>query len=91
MSNADIGKTLAAILKLNVPQKSNLTGRIISEAMTGGERPQSSKETLVSAPATNGLRTVLNYQQVGTVRYFDAGAVVGRTAGLDDGLPTGHR
>ena len=38
--------------------------------------------TMQSEPAANGLRTVLNYQQVGSTRYFDAAGFPGRTVGL---------
>jgi len=38
-----------------------------------------------SKPAANGLRTVLNFQRVGTQRYFDAAGFPGRTLGLDAG------
>jgi hypothetical protein len=36
-----------------------------------------------SKPSANGLRTVLNFQRVGTQRYFDAAGFSGRTLGLD--------
>jgi hypothetical protein len=36
----------------------------------------------VSEPAANGLVTVLNMQQVGQTRYFDAAGFPGRTVGL---------
>jgi hypothetical protein len=35
-----------------------------------------------SEPAANGLRTILNLQQVGSTRYFDAAGFPGRTVGL---------
>ena len=38
--------------------------------------------SIVSAPADNGLRTVLDVQAVGNVRYLDAGGFPGRTLGL---------
>jgi len=37
-----------------------------------------------SAPAEGGLRTVLDYQVVGTTRYFDAAGFPGRTVGLNE-------
>jgi hypothetical protein len=39
-SNADIGKTMAAILKLAVPDTGQLVGRVLSEAMPGGRMPE---------------------------------------------------
>jgi hypothetical protein len=41
--------------------------------------------TVTSDPAENGLRTVLDVQAVGDVRYFDAAGFPGRTVGLSMG------
>ncbi len=82
VSNADVGRTIAHILKVDVPAKGSLVGRVIDEAMPGGAMPRVEQRTEQSAPAANGLRTVLNYQQVGTTRYFDAAGFPGRTVGL---------
>jgi hypothetical protein len=38
---------------------------------------------VTSRPSVNGLRTVLNFQRVGTQRYFDAAGFPGRTLGLE--------
>lgn len=38
--------------------------------------------TLVSSPAANGIRTILNYQEVNETRYFDAAGFPDRTLGL---------
>lgn len=40
VSNADVGKTLAEILKLDIPIKGKLIGRVLSEAMSGGKAPK---------------------------------------------------
>jgi hypothetical protein len=82
VSNADIGRTIARILGLRVPNKGKLAGRVIVEAMPGGKLPAHVKRVLRSKPAGNGLRTVLQYQAVGKTRYFDAGGFPGRTIGL---------
>jgi hypothetical protein len=37
---------------------------------------------ITSEPAANGLATVLDMQQVGSTRYFDAAGFPGRTVGL---------
>ena len=42
------------------------------------------------SPAANGLRTILNYQQIGTVKYFDAAGFPGRTVGLDAAAVLGN-
>ncbi len=81
-SNADIGKTLARILKLKIPSKGKLIGRVLTEAMPGGAAPHYVAKVLSSEQSANGLSTVLDYQLVGTTRYFDAAGFVGRTVGL---------
>jgi hypothetical protein len=85
VSNADFGRTIAKVLKLNVPAKGQLLGRAIDEAMPNGQMPKVETHTLQSPPAANGLRTILNFQQVGTTKYFDAAGFAGRTVGLNAG------
>jgi hypothetical protein len=82
VSNADVGKTLAFILGLKIPNKGKLVGRVIAEAMPQGKTPAVIARTLRSAPSVNGLRTILVYQQVGLTRYFDVAGFPGRTVGL---------
>ena len=88
-SNADVGRTVKAIMGLDIRDKGVLAGRVLSEAMPGGALPEVKSFTVVSDPAANGLRTVLDMQSVGDVRYFDAAGFPGRTVGLSQspGLP----
>src|SRR5579864_1735817 len=81
-SNADVGKTLARILGLNIKDRGKLVGRVLTETMPGGAAPRSVGRAIRSAPGADGLRTVLDYQQVGNTRYFDAAGFPGRTVGL---------
>jgi hypothetical protein len=90
VSNADVGRTIAHILKLDISVKGRLIGRVIDEAMPGGLPPYVAARTLKSEPAEDGLRTILNYQQVGDARYFDAAGFPGRTVGLDAGTGTSN-
>jgi hypothetical protein len=83
VSNADVGRTIAAILKLDIPGPGKLLGRVISEAMPGGLMPTVVSRIRRSAPSSHGLSTVLRYQQVGATRYFDVAGFPGRTLGLD--------
>lgn len=87
VSNADIGKTLARILGLKIKDKGRLVGRVLTEAMPGGQTPKFLARTMRSAPSALGLVTVLDYQLVGDTRYFDAAGFPGRTFGLSGGLP----
>jgi hypothetical protein len=83
-SNADIGRTLAQILGLKIKDKGKLVGRVLTEAMPGGQMPKYVAKTLRSPAGPNGLVTVLDYQLVGDTRYFDAAGFPGRTFGLSD-------
>jgi glycerophosphoryl diester phosphodiesterase/arylsulfatase A-like enzyme len=87
VSNADVAQTLAHILGFNIPSNGNLTGRVINEALKGGPKSVSSTSgILTSAPTTDGIQTYLNYQQVGTTKYFDAAGFAGGTVGLSTSL-----
>lgn len=81
-SNADLGKTIAAILDLHIPAKGKLVGRVLTEAMPNGRPVTAHAGVLKSTPDANGQVTVLKYQTVGQTRYFDAAGYPGRTLGL---------
>ena len=81
-SNADIAPTLAHVLGLTLVPKGRLTGRPLTEALSKGRRVVVSRGWAVSRPAANTQKTVLEYQQVGGSRYFDAAGFPGRTVGL---------
>ena len=83
VSNADVGATAAKLLGLAPKAKGNLVGRVMTEAMPNGATPQAFSGTVKSQPSASGLRTVLNFQRVGTQRYFDAAGFPGRTLGLE--------
>lgn len=84
ISNADVGRTLTALLGLAIQPHGRLRGRILSEAMMDGANVQSSSDTKSSDQAPNGFRTVLRSQRVGRVVYFDAAGSVNRTVGLTE-------
>jgi arylsulfatase A-like enzyme len=81
-SNADVGKTIAAILGLLPESHGKLEGRPLAEAFPNGAMPKWERRTLASEPSPSGLRTVLNYQVSGDTKYFDAAGFPGRTVGL---------
>jgi Type I phosphodiesterase / nucleotide pyrophosphatase len=81
-SNADVGRTIAHVMQLNVSDRGKLVGRVLAEALPNGAVPEVTSRVLISEPAPNGLTTVVNTQTVGETRYFDAGGFVGRTVGL---------
>ncbi len=83
ISNADITPTLAHVAGITLAPKGKLTGRVISEALAGGGEAKPTQRTLQSTPAANGMRTILNLQEVGQARYFDAAGTLGKTVGLN--------
>jgi len=76
---------------LRIPNKGALVGRVMREAMPNGRIPKFSTRILRSQRDKNGLRTVLNYQQVGSTRYLDAAGFPGRTVGLKETVPVAGR
>ena len=81
-SNADIGKTVARLLGLAIPDTGKLVGRVLSEAMPNGAMPDVRPEVVRSQPDANGNVTVVLTQIVADTRYFDAAGYPGRTLGL---------
>jgi hypothetical protein len=82
VSNADLAVTLAKVLRLDMPPRGRLQGRVLGESLKGGAAVAVSARTLRSAPAANGFVTVLNTQAAGGAPYFDAAGAPGRTLGL---------
>jgi hypothetical protein len=83
VGTADIGRTIAAILGLKLPDKGKLTGRVLTEALLNGAAAWPHRLEQRSAPDEAGRVTVLKYQTVGSARYFDAAGYPGRTLGLE--------
>ena len=86
-SNADIGMTVAELLKLQLTPKGKLSGRVLTESLRSHADeplPQVEHHLEVSEPSAQGLRTRLQVQSVDGHRYFDAAGFAGRTAGLDE-------
>ena len=81
-SNADVGRTIAHLMQLDVSDKGKLIGRVLTEALPNGALPAVTSRILTSEPAPNGLATVVNMQMVGDTRYYDAAGFPGRTVGL---------
>jgi len=89
VSNADLGRTIAQLMQLDVHDKGKLMGRVLSEILPGGAIPEVTSRVVASDPALNGLVTMINMQTVGTTRYFDAAGFPGRTVGLSvNSLPS---
>jgi hypothetical protein len=88
-SNADLGRTIAQLLQLDIRDKGKLIGRVLSETLPNGALPVVTSRILASDPAPNGLATVINMQMVGDTRYYDAAGFPGRTVGLSSAVLPG--
>jgi arylsulfatase A-like enzyme len=87
-SNADVGQTIAHLIGMPLARPGRLSGRVLTEALRGGAQPLY-RRGVIRAPRANGaIRTMLEYQQVGSRRYFDAGGTPGRTLGLSESAST---
>lgn len=77
VGNIDITPTVASILGLNMPSIGSIKGRVMSEALSGNPvtTPTPGK-TMVSAPAANGRRTILDYQEQNGTHYYDRSCLV---------------
>jgi arylsulfatase A-like enzyme len=72
MGNVDIAPTVAHILGLAMPSVGSLRGRVLTEALAGGTAAKAEAEkTAISAPTSDGVRTLLEYQEFQGVRYYD--------------------
>ena len=49
VSNADVGVTMASILRLNLSTQGTLTGRVLTEAMTRGPRRVKSSSAVLAS------------------------------------------
>ncbi len=83
MGNIDLAPTLARVLGLMLPSVGSLRGRVLAEAMPGGIvlKPEPGK-LQVSAPSEGGMTTVLEYQQMQGVSYFDRACFVAKGANI---------
>ena len=88
IGNADIAPTLAHILGVDLakgtPAAATLKGRVIEEALVGGTTPTVSHSIVRAAQGANGVKTVIDEQQVGDALYIDAAGVPGRVVGVKD-------
>lgn len=91
VSNADIGRTIAHVLGLDIPHHGTLIGRVATEALRGGSAVQVEPFARRGIADAQGRATVMVGQRVGDAAYFDAAGFPGRTVGLDAPEPTTAR
>ncbi|WP_427159840.1 alkaline phosphatase family protein [Aliinostoc sp. HNIBRCY26] len=84
VSNADVAPTLAQVVHLKLINKGKLVGRVLNEALIGGDSNlKFSPKILESQTAANGLKTILKYQILDGLQYFDTAGFPGRTLGVE--------
>ena len=75
--NVDIVPTLARLLGLTMPDTGKLKGRVLDEALAKGETHAAAPlKTLASAPTSNGVTTVLEYEEENGVRYDNRACLI---------------
>jgi len=79
--NIDIAPTLAHILGIALPATGKLIGRVLNEALIGGNAPTAPPhQASQSQPGPGGVRTLLEYQQFGGVTYLDDSCLITKDA-----------
>jgi arylsulfatase A-like enzyme len=81
-SNADVSRTMARLLRLDIAPKGKLAGRVLKEALRGGKPVRVTRRTVAAKPDDAGLATILRTQSAAGVTYFDVAGIPGRTVGL---------
>jgi arylsulfatase A-like enzyme len=81
-SNADLGRTMAKLLGLDLPAGGALSGRVLTEATPDGAMPRVEASMQRSEPGADGRSTELRLQTAAGVRYYDAAGYPGATVGL---------
>jgi hypothetical protein len=78
VGNIDITPTIAAILGIEMPSHGTLKGRVLTEALAATKPTTEAAPLLklVSAPAANGRRTILDYQEQNGTRYYDRACLI---------------
>ena len=79
--NIDLAPTLAHLLGLQMPSVGNIRGRVLEESLSGGKITAAGlRKVVASAPNEDGLSTLLEYQEIGGVGYYDCACVANADA-----------
>jgi hypothetical protein len=89
--NADVGRTIAALLGLTMRDSGRAVGRVLTESFPGGAVPTAERASMRASAASGSVRTELHYQTVGRTKYFDVAGTPGRAVGLDRDTPAATR
>jgi hypothetical protein len=81
VGNIDLAPTMAKILGLDMPSTGKVRGRVLQESLIGGAVSDSKGvQTLSSSATSDGVSTVLEFQEFQGVRYYDKACLVRGTA-----------
>jgi len=76
VGNMDLTPTIASILGIEMPSVGSLKGRVMREAMVGQSTAVGSGlKTMTSEATADGARTVMEYEEMSGVRYYDRACV----------------
>ncbi len=85
VSNADLARTIAKILNLDLPSNGHLTGRLLREALAGKEsETREARYHVTRSLPGDGKQTLLVTQSYEGVRYYDAACLVPFSDTRDD-------
>ncbi|MGA1984449.1 MAG: alkaline phosphatase family protein [Acidobacteriaceae bacterium] len=80
VGNIDLAPTMARILGIDMPPSGKVRGRVLQESLIGSLVGESKGvQTLSSPPTSNGVSTILEYQEFQGVRYYDSACLVDGT------------
>ncbi|MEO6806820.1 MAG: alkaline phosphatase family protein, partial [Edaphobacter sp.] len=72
VGNMDLTPTIASILGFEMPSVGSLKGRVMREAMVGQSvAAGSGVKTMTSEATADGARTLMEYEEMSGVRYYD--------------------
>src|SRR5262249_48355072 len=80
-STADVAKTIAALMELDVESAAGTRSRVLSESLAGDPyrpAPKARKRVIDSVPAAGGSITRVTLQPLGAVKYFDSAVSTNR-------------
>ncbi|MEJ1963937.1 MAG: hypothetical protein WDO56_21270 [Gammaproteobacteria bacterium] len=92
-SNADVARTVAELLDLEMERSGQPAGRVLSESLVGAASrrvPLARKQIVSSAPSFEGLVTEAHLQSFGAAIYFDAAVPTHQDRLADADGPPAH-
>ena len=85
VSNADLARTIASILNLDLPSNGSLQGRVLKEALVGGPDSGAGRYRVRHSMIGDGVRTYLVTQIYAGKRYYDSACLLPFNPGQREG------